>query len=73
LQPSLTTFENEIRLLRSACVRQSIGRLQQTKGVRKLVTRKYRYLIYYTVDEVADEIIILSVKHPAQRQEHEES
>lgn len=49
-----------------------IGRLQQTKGVRKLVTHKYRYLVYYTVDEAAGEIIILSVKHPAQRREHEE-
>jgi toxin ParE1/3/4 len=50
-----------------------IGRLQQTKGVRKFVTHKYRYLIYYTVDEIADEIIILSVKHPAQKREHQES
>ncbi|SRR5713101_4752519 len=44
-----------------------VGRLQQTEGVRKFVTRKYAYLVYYTVDEAADEIIILSVKHPAQR------
>jgi hypothetical protein len=50
-----------------------VGRLQQTKGVRKFVTHKYRYLVYDTVDEVADEIIILNVKHPAQRREHEEA
>jgi toxin ParE1/3/4 len=50
-----------------------IGRLQQAKGVRKFVTHKYRYLVYYTTDEAADEIIVLSVKHPAQRREHEES
>jgi toxin ParE1/3/4 len=49
-----------------------IGRRQQTKGVRKFVTHKYRYLVYYTVDEVADEIVILNVKHPAQKREHEE-
>ena len=42
-----------------------VGRLQTTEGVRKLVTRKYSYLIYYTVDEVAEEIIVLSVKHSA--------
>jgi hypothetical protein len=32
-----------------------IGRRQQTKGVRKFVTHKYRYLVYYTVNDVADE------------------
>jgi plasmid stabilization system protein ParE len=46
------------------------GRAQRTEGVRKLVTPQYRYLIYYTVDEIADEIVILSIKHPAQRREH---
>jgi plasmid stabilization system protein ParE len=49
------------------------GRPQQTEGVRKFVTRKYAYLIYYTVDVPADEIVILSVKHPAQRREHEDA
>jgi toxin ParE1/3/4 len=49
-----------------------VGRRQKTKGVRKLVTRKYAYLIYYTVDETADEIVILNVKHPARRREHED-
>jgi toxin ParE1/3/4 len=43
------------------------------RGVRKFVTRKYAYLVYYTVDEAADEIIILNVKHPAQRREHEDA
>jgi toxin ParE1/3/4 len=50
-----------------------VGRLQQTEGVRKLVTRKYAYLVYYTVDEAADEVIILNVKHPAQSREHEDA
>jgi plasmid stabilization system protein ParE len=50
-----------------------IGRAQQTKGVRKFVTRKYPYLVYYTVDEAAGEIVILNVKHPAQKREHEEA
>ncbi len=50
-----------------------VGRLQQTEGVRKFVTRKYAYLVYYTVYEAADEIIILNVKHPAQRREHEDA
>lgn len=48
----------------------NVGRLQTTEGVRKLVTRKYSYLIYYTVDEVAEEIIVLSVKHSARERDH---
>jgi len=49
------------------------GRLQQTESVRKFVTRKYGYLVYYTIDDSAEEIIILSVKHAAQRREHEDA
>ena len=48
------------------------GRIQQTAGVRKYVTRKYAYLVYYMVDAAADEIVILNVKHPAQLREHED-
>ena len=50
-----------------------VGRLRQTEGVRKFVTRKYAYLIYYTVNAAAEEIIILSVKHPGQRREHQDA
>ena len=49
------------------------GRLQRTEGVRKLVTRKYAYLVYYTVDEAAEEIVILSVMYSAERREHEDA
>jgi plasmid stabilization system protein ParE len=47
-----------------------VGRRQSTEGVRKIVTRKYGYLVYYTVDETAGEVIIVNVKHPAQRRDH---
>ena len=47
-----------------------VGRLQQTQDVRKFVTPRYAYLIY-TVDDAAGEIIILSVKHSAQKRDHE--
>jgi addiction module RelE/StbE family toxin len=47
-----------------------VGRRQKVEGVRKLVTRKFAYLVYYTVDDAAEEIVILNVKHPAQRREH---
>jgi toxin ParE1/3/4 len=49
-----------------------VGRRQKTPGVRKFVTRKYVYLVYYAVDEAAGEIVILNVKHPARRREHED-
>jgi toxin ParE1/3/4 len=48
-----------------------IGRRQKTEHVRKLVTRRYLYLIYYTIDADAQEIVILNVKHPAR--EHEDA
>jgi toxin ParE1/3/4 len=41
--------------------------------VRKLVTRKYPYLVYYTVDPSAEEIIILTIQHPAREREHEDA
>jgi toxin ParE1/3/4 len=44
-----------------------VGRKQKVEGVRKFATRKYAYLVYYTVDEV------LNVKHPARWREHEDS
>jgi plasmid stabilization system protein ParE len=50
-----------------------VGRPQQTPDVRKFITRKYAYLVYYSVDEAAEEVIILNVKHPAQRREHEDA
>ena len=38
-----------------------LGRTQSVQGVRKLVTRKYGYLAYYTVDEEAEEIVVLTI------------
>jgi toxin ParE1/3/4 len=39
--------------------------------VPKLVTRKYAYLVYYALSEGSDEIVVLSVKHSAQKREHD--
>ena len=50
-----------------------IGRQQKEPGVRKHVTPRYAYLVYYTIDEVEEEIIILSVKHSAQKREHDDA
>jgi toxin ParE1/3/4 len=49
-----------------------VGRRQRTAGVRKYVTRKYGYLIYYMVNQETEEIVILNVKHAARRREHED-
>jgi plasmid stabilization system protein ParE len=46
-----------------------IGRRQTVEGVRKLVTGKYGYVIYYAVDHAKAEIAILSIQHPARRRE----
>jgi toxin ParE1/3/4 len=47
-----------------------LGRRQRTDGVRKLVTHPYRYLVYYVIDEPGDDIVILSINHPARRRPH---
>jgi toxin ParE1/3/4 len=47
-----------------------VGRQQKAQGVRKLVTRHYPYLVYYTTDEEAEEIVILTIRHPAREREH---
>ena len=41
------------------------GRPQSVEGVRKFVAGKYRYLVYYLVDDGAGEVVILTVQHPA--------
>ena len=41
--------------------------------MRKLVTKRYRYLVYYTADEEAEEIIILTIQHPAREREHSDA
>lgn len=48
------------------------GRLQNVERVRKFVTRKYTYLIYYIVDEAADEVVVLNIKHPARERDFED-
>jgi toxin ParE1/3/4 len=49
-----------------------VGRRQTIGGLRKLVTRRYRYLVYYSVDEGVEEIVIVTVQHPARAREHPE-
>jgi len=43
------------------------GAPQNIQGVRKIITRKYPYLIYYTIDQGADEILVITIQHAAQQ------
>jgi toxin ParE1/3/4 len=49
-----------------------LGRRQTVEGVRKLITRKYSYLVYYSIDRPADEVAILTIQHPARQREYED-
>jgi len=52
---------------------QEAGRRQTIEGVRKFVTRKYSYLIYYGLDQSADEIVVLTIQHAAREREYEDA
>jgi toxin ParE1/3/4 len=56
--------------LRNLILFPRIGRRQSVEGVRKLVTRRYPYLVYYVVDEASEEVVILTIQHPARQREH---
>jgi addiction module RelE/StbE family toxin len=42
-----------------------MGRRQNVEEVRKLVTRRFGYLVYYQVDEATSEVVVLAIRHPA--------
>ena len=46
------------------------GRAQTIEGVRKIVTRRFAYIVYYSVDDAAQEIIINTILHPARERPH---
>jgi toxin ParE1/3/4 len=50
-----------------------LGRLQSTPGVRKYVARKYPYLVYYRIDEMREEIVVLTIQHPAREHDFSDS
>ena len=51
----------------------NVGRPQNVAGVRKLVTRRYAYLVYYMADDVAEEIVILTIQNPAREREYSDT
>jgi len=70
---SLRVRATIIESLQNIVLFPEAGRRQKVEGVRKLVTRKYPYLIYYTVDPTAEEIIVLTIRHPAREREHQDA
>jgi toxin ParE1/3/4 len=59
-----------LRSLQNLTLFPAIGRQQNAEGVYKLVTPKYRYLVYYIIDEEAEEIVILTIQHPARSRDY---
>jgi toxin ParE1/3/4 len=59
-----------IESLQSLILFPHIGRQQKVEGVRKLVMRRYPYLVYYSADDGAEEIVILAIQHPAREREY---
>lgn len=49
------------------------GRAQTVEGVRKIVTRRYPYIVYYRVDATVQKIIIITIQHPARQREYSDS
>jgi toxin ParE1/3/4 len=47
-----------------------IGRVQTVEGVRKIVTRRYPYIVYYSVDADAQEVVVITVQHPARARDY---
>jgi len=43
---------------------------QTVEGVRKIVTRRYAYIVYYGVDPDSQEIIVNTIQHPAREREY---
>ena len=49
------------------------GRRQTLNDVRKLVTRQYRYIVYYSIEHATKEILVLTIQHPARKREHDDA
>jgi toxin ParE1/3/4 len=64
---SLAVRDAILSSLQTLALYPEIGRRQTVEGVRKFITRRYGYLIYYAVDQTNEEIAILTIQHPARR------
>jgi toxin ParE1/3/4 len=66
----LAVRDTILRSLQDLALFPGIGRRQNVEGVRKLVTRRYPYLVYYTIDEGAEEAVILTIQHSSRSLEY---
>jgi toxin ParE1/3/4 len=73
LRPLLRVRGAILKSLQNVAAFPYMGRRQTVEGVRKIVTRRYRYLVYYTVDAAAGEVIVLSIQHPARQREFQDA
>ena len=48
------------------------GHVQSVENVRKIVTRKYAYLIYYEISLAGDAIVVITIQHSSRRREFED-
>jgi plasmid stabilization system protein ParE len=72
-QAALRVRDAILESLQNLVLFPHIGRQQAVESVRKLVTRRYLYLVYYTTDDEAEEIVILAIQHPARDREHSDA
>ncbi len=50
-----------------------VGRRQTVNDVRKLVTRKYSYIVYDSADLAEEEIVVLTILHPARDRKRDDA
>ena len=61
-----------LETLRMLCRFPMAGRAQRVEGVRKIVTRRYAYIVYYRVDEIAQEIVVAAIQHPSRARPYQD-
>jgi toxin ParE1/3/4 len=70
--PSATRVRDEIRRTIALLERFPFsGTRTEVDPVRKVVVRRYPYIIYYLVDAERSEVVILAIHHGARRQPFE--
>jgi plasmid stabilization system protein ParE len=69
-QAALGVRDAILESLQNLALFPELGRRQTTEDVRKIVTRRYPYIVYYRIVETATEIEILAIQHPARERAH---
>ena len=61
----ITAFEPYDRWGTNASWDALVALTSQLPEQPRIVTRRYPYLVYYSVDEGANEVIVVAIQHPA--------